>query len=85
MFRIIVQKICYLNILYISGATTQLIVLSMSGKFFMSISFGIVYLYSVELFPTVVRNVGVGTSSSFARFGGILAPYISLLVSRYFP
>ncbi|CAH1798690.1 unnamed protein product [Owenia fusiformis] len=61
--------------------TIVIIVLSMTGKFMISASFAIVYLYSAELFPTEVRTVGVGCSSMFARVGGILAPYIGLLPS----
>ncbi|KAJ9582501.1 hypothetical protein L9F63_003194 [Diploptera punctata] len=45
----------------------------------MSVSFPTVYLYSAELFPTVVRNVGVGSSSMCARIGSMVAPYITSL------
>lgn len=42
----------------------------------MSISFPTVYLYAGELFPTVVRNIGVGTASMIARIGSMLAPFL---------
>merc|ERR1712083_1016113 len=46
------------------------------GKFLISMTFAIAYLYTAELFPTKVRNVAVGTASTFARIGSISAPYI---------
>ncbi|XP_034948270.1 organic cation transporter protein-like isoform X2 [Chelonus insularis] len=42
----------------------------------MSVSFTTVYLFSGELFPTVVRNIGVGTSSMCARIGSMVAPFV---------
>ena len=52
----------------------------MIGKFCISASFAIIYVFSAELFPTVVRNVGVGSGSFWARVGGVVAPYIGELV-----
>lgn len=40
--------------------------------FGLALSFPTVYIYSGELFPTMVRNIGVGTSSMCARFGNLL-------------
>ncbi|XP_058806102.1 organic cation transporter protein-like [Phymastichus coffea] len=45
----------------------------------MSISFPTVYLYSSEVFPTVVRNVGIGAGSICARVASMLAPYIATM------
>lgn len=45
----------------------------------MSISFPTVYLYAGELFPTVVRNVGIGTASMIARVGSMVAPFVIAL------
>ena len=56
----------------------------MLGKFFGAAAFAILYVYAAELFPTVVRNVGVGSSSMCARIGGIIQPQIQLLVSTTF-
>ncbi|XP_046374256.2 organic cation transporter protein-like [Haliotis rufescens] len=53
------------------------VALSMIGKFGASGSFAIVYVYTAELFPTMVRNSGVGVSSFCARIGGMASPYIA--------
>ena len=58
-----------------------LTVCSMLGKFFCSAAFAIVYVYAAELFPTVVRNLGVGSSSMCARMAGLIQPQIQLTVS----
>ncbi|XP_030850613.1 organic cation transporter protein isoform X2 [Strongylocentrotus purpuratus] len=58
---------------------------AMIGKFGISASFAIVYIYSAELFPTPVRSVGVGICSMSARIAGILAPIILLLDDTWEP
>lgn len=57
------------------------VMMSLIGKFGASAAFAIIYVYSAELFPTVMRNSGMGLSSFSARIGGILAPYIADIVS----
>ncbi|VVD00486.1 unnamed protein product [Leptidea sinapis] len=51
------------------------------GKLFIAASFAIVFNYSAELFPTVLRNSGIGVGSMFARLSGALTPLITLLES----
>lgn len=52
------------------------VTVAMIGKFLISMTFAIAYLYTAELFPTSVRNVAVGAASTFARIGSMSAPYI---------
>lgn len=40
------------------------------------IVFVVVYLYCIELFPTVVRNAAIGFSSMSARIGSMVAPFV---------
>ena len=54
---------------------------SMAGKNGICVSFITVYIYSGELFPTVVRNTGVGTSSMLSRVGVMLSPVLVTIVS----
>ena len=52
----------------------------------MTASFTIIYVYSVEIFPTPIRNVGIGGASMFSRISGMMAPFVGgPLVSNYFP
>ncbi|KAM9769970.1 uncharacterized protein ACNS7B_007035 [Menidia menidia] len=54
-------------------------VVAVIGKGFSSASFATVVLYSSELYPTVVRQNGMGYNSFMARFGVAVAPLILLL------
>uniref|UniRef100_A0A8C0FCU4 Major facilitator superfamily (MFS) profile domain-containing protein n=1 Tax=Bubo bubo TaxID=30461 RepID=A0A8C0FCU4_BUBBB len=54
-------------------------VLAIIGKFTASASFSTSYVYTAELFPTVIRQTGVGLCSMSARVAGIMAPLIRLL------
>jgi len=53
--------------------------LSLVGKFAISCTFQAIFLFAAELYPTTVRTVGCGLSSTAARIGAILAPYVALL------
>lgn len=54
-------------------------VLAVIGKFAASASFSTSYVYAAELFPTIIRQSGVGLCSMAARVAGIVAPLIRLL------
>ncbi|XP_037365266.1 organic cation/carnitine transporter 2 [Talpa occidentalis] len=61
--------------------------LVMVGKFGVTAAFSMVYVYTAELYPTVVRNMGVGVSSTASRLGSILSPYFVYLgaYDRFLP
>ncbi|GFO15322.1 solute carrier family 22 member 13 [Plakobranchus ocellatus] len=51
--------------------------LAVLGKAGVSAAFATIWLYTTELFPTVIRNAGVSSSSLCAKIGGVIAPYIA--------
>ncbi|KAF3703634.1 Solute carrier family 22 member 13 Organic cation transporter-like 3 [Channa argus] len=54
-------------------------VIAVLGKFAATASFSTVYVYTAELYPTILRQNGVGLNSMCARVAGIFAPLIRLL------
>ncbi|CAH1251990.1 SLC22A5 [Branchiostoma lanceolatum] len=67
---------------HLSWMTTTL---AMIGKFCITASFAVIYIFSAEIFPTVVRQIGMGMSSMSARVGGMVAPFVNLLGSYWAP
>ncbi|XP_060600295.1 organic cation transporter protein-like [Ruditapes philippinarum] len=59
------------------GLHFVLIALTMVGKLCITGAFGAVYVLSAEIYPTVIRNTGMGSSSAVARVGSMIAPYIA--------
>ena len=57
-----------------------IVTLAMIGKLAITASYGAVYIFSTEQFPTAIRNAGLGAGSTCARMGSITSPYINLLV-----
>ncbi|XP_008641384.1 PREDICTED: solute carrier family 22 member 13 [Corvus brachyrhynchos] len=55
---------------------TAITVLAIIGKLTATATFSTSYVYAAELFPTIVRQTGVGLCSTMARVAGILAPLI---------
>uniref|UniRef100_A0A3Q3ILV8 Solute carrier family 22 member 6 n=1 Tax=Monopterus albus TaxID=43700 RepID=A0A3Q3ILV8_MONAL len=63
----------------------KMITLGALGKMFAEAAFTIVYLYTAELYPTVMRQNGLGYSSFMARIGVSVSPLISLLEEVWLP
>ncbi|KAK7133516.1 hypothetical protein R3I94_015408 [Phoxinus phoxinus] len=78
---------CLLTIFVPDDLSIVRTVLAMVGKFGITASLSIVYIYSAEIFPTVIRQNGIGMGSMCARVGGVIAPIIYLLrnISHHAP
>ncbi|XP_051579558.1 solute carrier family 22 member 7-like [Myxocyprinus asiaticus] len=60
-------------------------IVAVLGKGFSEATFTCLFLYTTELYPTVLRQNGLGYSSFFARVGVSFAPLVSLLGEVWHP
>lgn len=66
---------CMLIIVVPADIEVLAIILAMTGKFAIAIAFGLIYLYTCELYPTIIRSLAVGTGSMMCRVGSVVAPF----------
>lgn len=62
-----------------NATTIMALAIMIFGKFWITVSFASVFLYTAELYPTTVRTTALGTSSCMARFGGMACGWVALL------
>ncbi|XP_051869525.1 solute carrier family 22 member 5-like [Pristis pectinata] len=62
-----------------SNLSTLTMVLVLIGKLGNTCAFFMVYVYTAELYPTPMRNTGVGVNSMASRLGSIISPFVILL------
>ena len=81
--------LCGLSLLTIvcipQGNNWAIVALTLFGKMCVTFSWGVLFLYNAELFPTEVRTSGIGSASFVGRFGGMVAPWVELLGKNYHP
>ncbi|CAM0902465.1 unnamed protein product [Alopecurus aequalis] len=66
----------------ISGAGAMRVVrmaCGVVGIFGMAATYNLLFIYTAELFPTVVRNVALGCTSQASQMGAIVAPLVVVL------
>ena len=62
--------------------TLFIYILATVGKLSLSVSLIVMVNMTVELFPTVVRSLGMGVAQVVGKIGSLVAPFVLLLVSR---
>lgn len=53
------------------------------GIFGMSGTYNLLFIYTTELFPTVVRNAALGCTTQAAQMGAIMAPFVVVLGGKW--
>uniref|UniRef100_A0A8D2L7X0 Solute carrier family 22 member 7 n=1 Tax=Varanus komodoensis TaxID=61221 RepID=A0A8D2L7X0_VARKO len=85
-WSLILTGLCVGSVLFLLPGLGMLrSVVAIIGKGLSEASFTLVFLYTAELFPTVLRQNGQGYCSFMARLGGSVAPLVFLLDSLWKP
>ncbi|XP_069665512.1 solute carrier family 22 member 6-A-like [Haliaeetus albicilla] len=66
------------NVLVPRDLRTLRTALAVFGKGCLAASFNCVFLYTGELYPTVIRQTGMGLANTMARLGSITAPLVKM-------
>lgn len=77
LITMVLAGLCCLSFVFL-GDSTAGIALSMVGKFGISASYAIAYIYGCEITPTSLRGLALGVFSQGGRIGSIVAPFIVL-------
>uniref|UniRef100_A0A8C0AVA9 Solute carrier family 22 member 16 n=1 Tax=Buteo japonicus TaxID=224669 RepID=A0A8C0AVA9_9AVES len=80
-FLILSALICVLIMFLPQDFNILIILANMAGKFSIGVAFGLIYLYTAELYPTIVRSLAVGSGSMMCRVGSVVAPFCVYLRS----
>ena len=79
-------SVCTIAVLYFmlkkgKALENSLLVIALVGKIFASSGFSLLYLWTFELFPTVVRSQGIVVCQIAGRFGSAAAPFLATNLS----
>uniref|UniRef100_A0A674GTM8 Major facilitator superfamily (MFS) profile domain-containing protein n=1 Tax=Taeniopygia guttata TaxID=59729 RepID=A0A674GTM8_TAEGU len=66
------------NVLVPRELRTVRTALAVFGKGCLAASFNCVFLYTGELYPTVIRQTGMGLANTMSRLGSIMAPLVKM-------
>ena len=57
-------------------------VVTFIARMFINSQFGLIYLYTMEVYPTVIRAIAVGCASSMARIGAMVTPFLAQVLIK---
>jgi MFS family permease len=56
--------------------------ITFTARMFISSQFSLLYLYTMEVYPTVIRAIAVGCASSMARIGAMITPFLAQVLIK---
>lgn len=66
----------------VPGAGIMRVACGVVGIFGMAATYNLLFIYTAELFPTVVRNAALGCTAQASQMGAIVAPLVVMLGER---
>lgn len=57
-------------------------IITFVARMFINSQFSLMYLYTMEVYPTVIRAIAVGSASAMARIGAMITPYLAQVLIK---
>jgi MFS family permease len=74
---------CFVLFLFVPRYQPWIInIITFLARMFISSQFALLYLYTMEVYPTVIRAIAVGCASSMARIGAMITPYLAQVLIK---
>lgn len=80
MFYMDLKILCIAVFFFVLDFRWLTTTLSLFGKVGSAAAFSVIYVMTLELYPTVLRNAALGGGSCIGRVGSMLAPYVAASV-----
>jgi MFS family permease len=72
--------VCLALLLYCWGASAETLIIGLSRAAAIG-GFQTIWVYTPEVYPTIIRSIGMGVCSSMARVGGMATPYVAQVIA----
>ena len=56
--------------------------ITFTARMFINSQFSLMYLYTMEVYPTVIRAIAVGCASSMSRIGAMITPFLAQVLIK---
>ncbi|CAF2841284.1 unnamed protein product [Rotaria sp. Silwood2] len=76
-------SICFMLFIIMPRHSPSIInVITFLARMFINSQFSLLYLYTMEVYPTVIRAIAVGCASSMSRIGAMITPYLAQVLIK---
>jgi hypothetical protein len=75
-------SICFALFFLIRHQPWMINIVTFTARMFISSQFSLIYLYTMEVYPTVIRAIAIGCGSSMARIGAMITPYLAQVLIK---
>lgn len=77
-------SLCFISFLFVPYTKSWILnLITFVARMFISSQFSLMYLYTMEVYPTVIRAIAVGSASSMARIGAMITPFLAQVLIKH--
>lgn len=75
-------SVCFALFLVAKNTPWMINVITFIARMFINSQFSLLFLYTMEVYPTVIRAMAVGSASSMSRIGAMITPFLAQVLIK---